>query len=251
MLGLSVISDLYSWIECLSFVVEFEELVTRVEASLEQASPSRRRTRAPSLRKRLRRSIVKDIPVFEHFVSGSGSGVKTAFFCTICQRDVSIAAMGEREISRQIASDKHWHLDVAYSVHYGLQVYNKLLDPMESSEAQAQVYLSRPFRERPQGSSFAEDLLTSCTRMDSGVPLMTMVKCLVELLRSGGNYILLRKSWGHFRGPLGSENPLYNLTWSRGETLVRLFLFFIFFSVVWVDLVIVTVIRLCVGRECG
>ena len=100
------------------FVVEFEELVTRVEASLEPASPSRRRTRAPSSRSRLRRSMVKDLPVFELFVSGSSSGVETAFFCTLCQRDVSIAAKGEREILRHFASDKHWSLDVTYRVHH-------------------------------------------------------------------------------------------------------------------------------------
>ena len=213
------------------FVVEFEELVTRVEASLEQASPSRRRTRAPSSRSRLRRSMVKDHPVFELFVSGSSSGVETAFFCTLCQRDVYIAAKGECEILRHFASDKHWSLEVIYRVHQGLQVYNKLLDPMELSEAQTQEYLSRPFREKPEGFSFPEDLLPPCTRVDSSVPLMTMVNCLVELLRSGGDYLLLRKLWGHFRATLGSENPLYSLAWSRGESLVRLFSYWLTSSV--------------------
>ena len=79
--------------------VEFEELVTRVEMSLENVSPSRRRSRPQNLRNRLRRSMIKDHPVFELFVSGSSSGVETAFFCTICQRDVSIETKGVREIS--------------------------------------------------------------------------------------------------------------------------------------------------------
>ena len=99
------------------FVVEFEELVTRVKSSLEHVSPSRRRSRSQNPRNWLRRSMVKGHPVFEIFVSGSSSGVEAAFFCTICQRDVSIATNGVREISRHFSSDNHWLLDVAYRVH--------------------------------------------------------------------------------------------------------------------------------------
>ena len=124
------------------FVIEFEELVTRGETSLENVSPSRRRSRPQNLRNRLRRSMVKDHSVFELFVSGSGSGVETAFFCTLCQRDVSIATKGVREISRHFASDKRWVLDVTYRVHQGLQVYNKLLDPMDLSDAQTREYFA-------------------------------------------------------------------------------------------------------------
>ena len=173
--------------------------------------------------------MVKDHPVFELFVSGSSSGVESAFFCTLCERDVSIAAKGVREIVRHFSSDKHWLLDVTYRVHQGLQVYNKLLDPMELSETQTQEYLARPFKEKPEGFSFPEDLLPSCTRVDSSVPLLTMVNCLIELLRSGGDYLLLRKLWGHFRATLASENPLYNLAWNRGESLVKLSSYFLSF----------------------
>ena len=194
--------------------------MTRVETSLESVSPSRQRNRPPSLRTRLRRSMVKDHPVFELFVTSSSSGVETAFFSTICERDVSIATKGVREISRHFASDKHWLLDVTYRVHQGLQVYNKFLDPMELSDSQTRDNLALPFKERPEGFSFPEDLLPACTRIASSVPHMTVINCLVELLRSGGDYLLLRKLWGHFRATLGTDSPLYNLAWSRGESLV-------------------------------
>ena len=150
------------FIACFIVFAEFEELVARVETSLEQASPSRRRTRVVSSRNRLRRSMVKDHPVFELFVSGSSSGIENAFFCTLCQRDVSIATKGVRELTRHFSSDKHWPLDVTYRVHHGLQVYNKLLDPMELNDAQVQEYLSRPCKEKPEGFNFPEDLLPSC-----------------------------------------------------------------------------------------
>ena len=158
--------------------------------------------------------------MFELFVSGSSSGIETAVFCTICQRDVSIATKAVQELSRRFSSDKPGQLDVTYRVHQGLQVYNKLLDPMELSDVQTRDYLARPFEERHEGFSFHKDLLPSCTRVDSSVPLMFTVNCLVELLRSGENYLLLQKLWGNFRATLGSENSLYSLTWSRGESLV-------------------------------
>ena len=201
-------------------VAGFEELLSQGETSLEGAGSSRRRTHVYSSRNRLRRNMVANHPVFELFVSGSSTGVDTAFYCTICQRDVSIESKGFREVTRHFSSDSHWQRDISYRVHSGLPVFNKLLDPMVMSPAQENGYLARPFREKPEGFSFPEDLIPSCSREDSSVPLMTMVSCLVELLRCGGSNLLLRKLWGYFRATLSSGNPLYNLAWSRQESLV-------------------------------
>ena len=60
--GRSLMMVWLSW-EMFVFFVEFEELVTRVETSLENVSPSRRRSRPQNLRNRLRRSMSKDHPV--------------------------------------------------------------------------------------------------------------------------------------------------------------------------------------------
>ena len=49
-------------------------------------------------------------------------------------------------------------------------------------------------------------------------------KLLIEMLRSGGDYLFLRKLWGHFRATFASENPLHNLIWSRAESLMRHFM---------------------------
>ena len=57
------------------------------------------------------------------------------------------------------------------------------------------------------------------------IPLLTLVNCLLELLRCGGSYTLLQKLWGCFRANLGPGNPLYNLNWSRSESLVSFVLF--------------------------
>ena len=92
---------------------------------------------------------------------------------------------------------------------------------MVLSAEQEADFLSRVCRGRAEG--FPEDLLPSCTREGSSVPLLTMVTSLMELLRCGGSYLLLRKLRGCFRATLGRKNPLYSLTWSRSESLVSRF----------------------------
>ena len=91
---------------------------------------------------------------------------------------------------------------------------------MELTTAQREDYLAWPCKEKQEGFNFPEDLLPSCTRVDSSVPLMTLVTCLLELLRAGGSYVLLRRLWGCFHATLGPDNPLYKLNWSRAESLV-------------------------------
>ena len=202
------------------FVVEFEELVNRVETRLENASVVRRRTRTYSARNRLRRDMVKGHPVFELFVTGSSTGVATSFYCTICERDVSMESRGVGELARHFLGVRHWNRDITYRVHHDMPVFNRLMDPIELSTAQRDEYLARPCKEKPEGFSFPEDLLSSCTRVDSSVPLMTLVTCLLELLRAVGGYLLLRRLWGCFRATLVPDNPLYKLNWSRAESLV-------------------------------
>ena len=97
------------------------------------------------------------------------------------------------------------------------------MDPMELSETQIDEYMNRPRKRKAEGFSFPEDLLPACTQVDSSISLMTLINCLLELLRSGGSYTLLRKLWGCFRATLGPEDPLFNLNWSRPESLVSVF----------------------------
>ena len=132
---------------------------------------------------------------------------------------------GAGEFSRHFFGDRHWLADVTYRVREGLTVYNKLMDPLELSAEQITYYLSRPCRGLAKDFSFPEDLLPACTRAGSTIPLLTLVNCVLELLRCGGISTLLRKVWGCFRATLGPENPLYNLNWSRSESLVSFFCF--------------------------
>ena len=128
--------------------------------------------------------MVRGHPVLELFVSGASTGSEKHFFCTICHKDVSMETRGAGELVRPFSGRRHWQADVTYRVHQGLPVFNKLMDPLELSESLRSDFLSRPFKDKSEGYSFPEDLLPSCTRVDSVVPLLTMVNCLVELLRT-------------------------------------------------------------------
>ena len=186
--------------------------MSRVEASLEEArTPHRQRTRAYRSRNRLRRDMLKDNPFFELFVSGSSTGSDKHFYCMICHRDVSMESRGAGEFSRHFFGKRHWLLDITYRVQNNLPTYNRLMDPMDLSGTQIDEYMN------------PEDLLPACTQVDSSIPLMTLINCLLELLRSRGSYTLLRKLWGCFRATLGPEDPLFNLNWSRPENLVSVF----------------------------
>ena len=186
--------------------------------TLDSASRSRKRVYSP--RNRLRRDMVTGHPIFELFVSGSSTGSDKAFHCMICQRDVSMESRGAAEFSRHFFGKRHWQLDVAYRVRNDMPVYNRLMDPMILSESQVAEYRDWPSKGKSEGFSFPEDLLPACTQVNSSVPLMTMVNCLLELLRCGGSYTLLRRLWGNFRATLGRDNPLYSLNWSQVESLV-------------------------------
>ena len=167
--------------------------------------------------------MVGDHPVFSLFVSGASNGSASRFHCMICKRDVSMQSRGARVFVRYFAGDHHWPRDVAYRVQHGMPVFDQLMKPLELTSEQRAEYLSQDAIEKDEGFSFPEDLLPACTRVDSTIPLLTMVNCVAELSRWGDSYVLLRKQWGNFRATLGPGNPLYSLDWNRPETLVSRF----------------------------
>ena len=117
-------------------VLGLQELVGRVEASLDELSlPQRQLKRLYSLRKRLRRDMIGDNPIFQLFVSGSSTGSDNYFFCMICHRDVSMESRGALEFRRHFFGKRHWQLDVMYRVQNNLSIFIRLMDPMELTDA--------------------------------------------------------------------------------------------------------------------
>ena len=171
---------------------------------------------------RLTRASLEKHPAFPDFVSGSRSGEASSFYCLICEKDVSMASRGVGEFNRHFMTNDHWQKDVTYRVHRGMQVYNKLLEPLTLNDRQLEDHRSRPWFELGTGYPFPEDLIPKHSRIESRVPFMTLVSCVTELLRSGGDFQLLRRLWGHFCASLADRDPLYSIRWSKSETLVSI-----------------------------
>ena len=112
-------------------------------------------------------------------------------------------------------------LKVAYCVHMELQVYNRPMEPMNLSQSQQADFRLGLFRDFGEGHPLPQELLLKHAQAGSRVPFMTLVFCVSELLFSDVNFFLLRCLWGHFCTTLGEREPVYNLRWSRSETVVR------------------------------
>ena len=130
---------------------------------------------------------------------------------------------GITKFSRHFFGKHHWHLDVTYRVHNYLPVFNRLMYPLELTEAQVEICMNRPCKGNAKDFSFPEELPPACTRVDSSVLLMTMVNCILKVCHCGGIKLVLRKLWRCFRATLGPENLFKSLNWSRYDSLVRYF----------------------------
>ena len=131
-----------------------------------------------SSRKLLHRRMLDLHPAYKSFVSGAKNGQATYLHCRVCCRDVAMKAQGSGEFRRHFESDKHWIKDVTYRVHMGLPVLNRLMDPMEMTEAQLAEYRAKPFEDLGEEYPFPEDLVAKHSRVESKVPFKTFVGCL-------------------------------------------------------------------------
>ena len=68
------------------------------------------------------------------------------------------------EFARHFFGKRHWQLDMTYRVQHDLPVFNRVMDPMELSEAQVSDYMSPPNKGLVEGFRSPEDLLPACTR---------------------------------------------------------------------------------------
>ena len=189
-------------------VIEFQELSEKVEQRM-----AKRPVKKYCSRNELHRRMLDRLPAFGDFVTGAKDGNGTHFHCRVCDRDVAMKAHGSGEFSRHFRSDAHWFKDVTYRVHMGLQVLNRLMEPMELSDSQLVVTAFC-------GLERGVPVLPKHSKAGSKVPFMTLVSCFCEFLRNGGDFNYLRRLWGHFAATLCGQEPGFPLRWSRSETVV-------------------------------
>ena len=152
-----------------------QDLMSRMESSLEAVALRGSPVKKYSSRHHLRKDMVGNHPIFSLFVSGASNGSASHFHCMICKRDVSMLSRGAREFVRHYSGDRHWSRDVAYRVQQGLPVFDQLMKPLELTSEERAAYLEQDVVDKDEGFSFPEDLLPACTRVDSTIPLLTMV----------------------------------------------------------------------------
>ena len=99
--------------------------------------------------------------ILSEFVSGSKNGQSTYFFCTLCERDVSMVSRGAGELVRHFGSDRHWERDVTYRVHEGLPIFNQLRQAITLTDEDMNSYRSCPFKKKAVGYLLPEDRLQS------------------------------------------------------------------------------------------
>ena len=197
-------------------------------------------------KKRKRRNAEKNVlsrqlltcPALMDFMTGASDGDVNKFHCSFCNKDISILSKGFREPMRHFLCISHQKRDQRYHLEEHQFIYElNGTDTIPSSElteeerriilARKPVVLSGPY-------PFPEDNHQDLSHITSEVPLSTLLTCVMELLRHGGNYSLLRKQWCQFRSSLGTQSGLSGSSWSKSETLVSILFFLSYFSLLFV-----------------
>ena len=159
------------------------------------------------------------------FVSRRSDKNPNGFNCAICRKDVSFLSRGPRGIWRHFKCKGHYLKDRRYRYDHEDVIYTEDFDAIPVGEISAE--LREEIEKTPpvtlgKMNPFLEDEVDALVGVPSNVPPSTLVGCLLELLRSGGSQVFLRRLWNQFRTTLPVESPYASVTWSKTETLVVL-----------------------------
>ena len=185
-------------------------------------------------KKRKRRKAEKNVlsrqlltcPALMDFMTGSSDGAVNKFHCCFCNKDISILSKGFREPMRHFLCISHQKRDQRYHLAEHQFIYElngtDTIPSSDLTEGERQIILARKPVVLTGPYPFPEDNHRDLSHITSEVPLSTLLTCVMELLRHGGNYSLLRKQWCQFRSSLGTQSGLSGSSWSKSETLVSI-----------------------------
>ena len=128
----------------------------------------------------------------------------------------SVAAFSHFQGSRYFARDQRLRLETP-----GWRVLDFEANLLREDELERQTGKIKkdPFVVRDCEHRFAEDLITDgAGNVDSQLPVLTKVSCLVDALRVVGSYELVRKLWAQFVLTTGQIN--IEVVWTGDEVLV-------------------------------
>ena len=139
------------------------------------------------------------------FVTGPIGAANTPshFYCRLCRKNVSVLTHGHHEVLRHFQGRRHFARD--QRLHLETPGWRVL-------DFQGLVV-------RDCEHPFAEDLISDeAGVIDPQLPVLTKLSCLVDGLKMGGSYGLIKKLWAQFvltAGPVNCE-----VAWTRYEVLV-------------------------------
>ena len=85
------------------FIIGFTEFANKIGDSLENLGVRPKKKKKYSSRNHLRKDMVAGNEILSEFVSGSKNGQSTYFFCTMCERDVSMVSRGASVLVRHFS----------------------------------------------------------------------------------------------------------------------------------------------------
>ena len=163
-------------------------------------------------------------PALRDFVTGSSDGDPNKFHCIFCNRDISILTKGPRELMRHFLCATHQRRDQRYHLEENQFIYElngvDVIPASELTQEETDIIMTRKAVVASGPFAFPEDNHQNLEHITSEVPISTLLTCVLELLRHGGSYSLLRKQWCQFRSSLGTHSGLTGSSWSKSETLV-------------------------------
>ena len=148
------------------------------------------------------------------------------FYCRICCKDVSVLTYGHHEILRHFEGSKHFPRDQRLRLETpGWEVLDyegNVMSPAEV-ERQRERIMRAPLVVRDSEYPFSEDVIVDETgAVDTNLRVMAKVSSLIEVLRLGGSYELVYRPWAQFT--LSAVRVNVDVTWSRDEVLVSVYI---------------------------
>ena len=158
------------------------------------------------------------------FVTGpsDAANIPSHCYCRVCRKNVSVLTRGHHEVLWHFRGSRHFALDQRLRLETpGWRVLDFQGNPMSEDELERQREKIRkgPFVVRDPEHPFAEDLITNeAGVVDTQLPVLAKVSCLVDALKMGGSYGLIEKLWAQF--VLTAEPVNTEVVWRRDEVLV-------------------------------
>ena len=160
----------------------------------------------------------------QFFVTGPTDAANklSEFYCRMCRKDVSVLTLGGYEIIRHFQGHRHFARDQRLRLETpGWRVLDFDGNPLPEDELERQrgKIMLAPLVVRDREYPFREDFIPDASgNVDPQLPMLAKVSCLIDALRLGGSYELVKKLWERF--VLTPSRINVTVAWSPDEVLV-------------------------------